>query len=67
MEQFEKWQGKREVKTIGWLNNSSAYKAGEKAGWREALEWVRNLPLQKDGPSNPTCLIACINKELGDT
>ena len=40
MREFEKWQRRRAVKTIGYLNNSSAYNAGEKAGYRRALEWV---------------------------
>ncbi len=42
MEQFKKWQKNRPVKTIGYLNNSSAYKAGEENGWREALEWFKS-------------------------
>jgi len=28
MKEFEKWQARREIKTIGYLNNSSAYNAG---------------------------------------
>lgn len=40
MKQFEKWQTKRQIKTIGYLNNSSAYNAGEENGWRAALEFL---------------------------
>ena len=47
MKEFGKWQEKREVKTIGYLNNSSAYNAGEKNGWRAALEWA--IKAGKDG------------------
>jgi len=40
MSEFEKWQNKRMIKTIGYLNNHTAFKAGEKSGWKAALEWV---------------------------
>ena len=34
-------------------------------GFRAALGWMRELPLQKDGPSRPKDLIKCIEEELG--
>lgn len=40
MKAFREWQKNREVKTIGYLTNAGAYKAGEEAGWRAALEWI---------------------------
>ncbi len=40
MREFKKWQNKREVKTIGYINSVDAYKVGEKNGWKAALEWV---------------------------
>lgn len=41
-------------------------KEDSKDAWRAALEWVIDLPLQKDGPSRPKDLIECIHEELGD-
>ena len=68
MEQFRKWQEKREVKTIGYLNNSSAYKAGEEAGWQAALKWALE---QEEWQGTDDC--GCwgvskydIKEELGD-
>jgi len=40
MEEFKKWQQKREIKTLGYLDIHTAFKAGEKNGWRTALEWA---------------------------
>ena len=37
MKTFRKYQKSRAVKTIGYLNNSAAYNAGEEAGWKAAL------------------------------
>lgn len=42
MKEFEKWQARRELKGPGYLTNLGAYKAGEEAGWREALWWLDN-------------------------
>jgi hypothetical protein len=44
MKEFKKWRIGRGVKTIGYIYNSDAYNAGEKAGWKAALKWVRTLP-----------------------
>lgn len=33
-------------------------------GFRAALGWLRELPLQKDSPSRPKDLIKCIEEEL---
>ena len=32
-------------------------------GFRAGLRWLRELPLQKDGPSRPKDLIKCIEEE----
>jgi hypothetical protein len=40
MKEFEKWQKSRAFKTVGFLNTFAAYKAGEKEGWKAALEWI---------------------------
>ena len=40
MKEFEKYQSKRVIKTIGYLTNHGAYIAGEKQGWKAALERV---------------------------
>ena len=62
MIEFEKWQEKREIKTIGYLNNSSAYKAGEKAGWRQALKWAKEMHSVSSEPR----FDLNISKELGE-
>ena len=62
MIEFEKWQKSREAKTIGYIYNSDAYNAGEKAGWKAALEWVRTLP--SSGTYKFSEPIRFINKEL---
>lgn len=41
MKEFDEWQKTRSVKTIGFLDSNSAYKAGEREGWKMALEWIR--------------------------
>ena len=41
MKEFEKWQKTRGVKTIGFLDGNSAYRAGEREGWEAALEMVK--------------------------
>ena len=40
MIEFEKWQKNREIKTIGYVNNTEAVKSGCQQGWKAALEWV---------------------------
>ena len=42
MKEFEKWQKIRSVKTIGFLDGNSAYRAGEREGWKASLEWILN-------------------------
>lgn len=65
MREFEKHQSKRSMLTIGYISNVDAYKAGEKAGWKAALEWV----LGEHGPldervNNCACVRDRIRKEL---
>lgn len=64
MEQFRKWQEKRAVKTIGYLNNSSAYNTGEENGWRAALEEILS---QLKRPIYSADIMKWIEQELGDT
>ena len=62
MKEFGKRQKRRELKTIGYLSNLSAYEAGEENGWRAALEWVKTLPSSGTYKfDEPMCFI---NKEL---
>ena len=62
MKEFKKWQRSRAVKTVGYINNSDAYDAGEEAGWKAALEWVKKeaISLDERGDANRNV----INREL---
>ena len=56
LKEFKKYQKTRMVKTIGYINNSSAYNAGEEAGWKASLMWV--LKADWDTPDELTELLA---------
>ena len=43
MIEFEKWQIKRRMRIVGYIDNADAYADGKKAGWKAALRWVKTL------------------------
>lgn len=59
MKAFKKWQNKREIKTIGFLVDGSAFNAGEREGWRAALRHLKDNVCEED-------MEDFIDKELGE-
>ena len=64
MKAFEKWQEERIIKILTHLDNLFTFKAGEKEGWRAALEWTLRMSKELDEQDAPISMQEVIEQEL---